>query len=61
MTKKHFVFAADNIIDDCYMNGINKEQSAIYQEYIKFFNQFGNDFNQDTFDAYIEKGLNNYK
>lgn len=61
MTKKHFTFAADSIIDYCYMNGINKEQSEMYQEYIKFFNHFGKDFNQETFDAYIEKGLNNYK
>lgn len=61
MTKKHFIFAANNIIDHCHCNGINKEQSEIYQEYLKFFHHFGNDFNQDTFDAYIEKELNNYK
>jgi hypothetical protein len=43
------------------MNGIKKEQSAIYQEYLKFFNYFGKDFNQETFDTYIDKFLNEYK
>lgn len=61
MSRKHFTFAADNIVDDCFMNGIKKEQSEIYNEYLKFFKHFGNQFSQDKFDDYIEKQLQNYK
>ena len=61
MTRKHFTFAAEQIITQCYYNGIKKEQSILYERYVEFFKEFSDTFNQSTFDTYIDKQLNNYK
>ena len=61
MSSKHFTFAADSIVDYCFMNGIKKEDSEIYNEYLKFFKYFGISFSQETFDNYIDNKLEEYK
>lgn len=58
MTRKHFIFAADQIVEECYANGVDREHSLIYQYYLEFFKHFSNTFSQDTFDNYIDNKLN---
>lgn len=61
MSRKHFTFAADSIVDYCMINAVKKEESIMYHEYLSFFKHFSMTFSQDTFDNYIDSKLEDYK
>lgn len=58
MTRKHFTFAADQIVADCYIRGIKKEESILYESYLELFEHFSSTFKKSTFDTYIDNELN---
>lgn len=56
MTKKHFTWAADRIIQACIDDDISHEAIILchlYFPYIDIFDEFGPTFNVDKFDEYI--------
>lgn len=55
MSKKHYVWAANAIVSQCYELGIKKEECSSYHTFIEFFNEFGNKFDIDTFNEFIDK------
>ena len=57
MTKKHYVFAADKIVDDCIIFGYKKEDSMKYKIFVDFFTDLSDKFDIDTFDKYIDKRI----
>jgi hypothetical protein len=57
MTKKHYVWAAKQIIWECCDTGFKKEECPSYHTYIEFFNEFGNKFDKDKFDEFIDKKI----
>ena len=58
MTKQHYVFAADKIVEDCINYGYKKENSMKYKIFVEFFSSFSEKFDIDTFDKYIDKWIN---
>jgi len=57
MTKQHYVFAADKIVEDCINYGYKKESSMKYKIFVEFFSSFSEKFDIDTFDKYIDKWI----
>lgn len=55
MEKSQFIFAADIIIDTCIERGIEYQRSDHYWAYRVLFEKFGNKFDIEKFDKYIEK------
>ena len=60
MSKKHYVWAAQSVIDECRFNELSDFTFASsYIHYLTFFKVFGTKFNQKTFDTYIVNQLSN--
>ncbi len=60
MSKKHYVWAAQSVIDECRFNELSDYTLASsYIHYLTFFKVFGTKFNQKTFDNYIVNKLSN--
>lgn len=60
MSKKHYVWAAQSVIDECRFNELSDfTLASSYIYYLKFFKVFGTKFNQKTFDTYIVNQLSN--
>jgi hypothetical protein len=57
MSKKHYVFAANKIVNECYELGIKKEDCPSYHCFLEFFNEFGDKFDSDKFDEFIDKKI----
>ena len=57
MTKKHYVWAANKIANICYELGMKKEDCFSYHTFVEFFNEFGNKFDSDKFDEFIDKKI----
>jgi hypothetical protein len=61
MTKKHFRFAADRIVSDCFDYGFSKEDSQSYHAFVQFFEEMSLAFDKDMFDEYIDKEIEEMK
>jgi hypothetical protein len=58
MTKKHFIYAANQIIEWCDQNGTPDFQNCPFYNFaINMFYEFDGNFNPQTFTSYIKKGL----
>jgi hypothetical protein len=56
MTKKHFTWAAERIIQACLFDDISYEDIAkcpLYWAYRDMFDEFGKNFDVNEFDNYI--------
>ena len=58
MSKKHFIYAANQIIQWCSINGPDYQNCPIYDFITSMFYEFGTNFSKQTFNAFIEKALN---
>jgi hypothetical protein len=58
MSKKHFIFAANQIIDWCKLNGTKDYTECPYYDFaLNFFSQFSANLDDNTLSLFIEKGL----
>lgn len=61
MTKRHFIFAARQIMDYMALYNFGIQSLPLidaYKQYIDFFTKFSKDFVKEKFDEYI---INNFK
>ncbi len=58
MTRKHFKYAADQVVDNCIERGLrNPKDLDHYWAYVNLFTEFSDKFDQDKFDEYINKRI----
>ena len=58
MGKSQFKFAADQVIDNCIERNLrNPKDSDYYWAYVNLFTEFGNKFDLDKFNEYIQKRI----
>jgi hypothetical protein len=62
MSKKHFIFAANQIAFHCYQEGIDEIRSQdLFLYYCSFFENFNEKFDREYFYKHIVKEINQYK
>ena len=57
MTKKHFIYAAKQIVNTSKKNNQLFEDMILYKCYLDFFIEFNDKFDVNIFNKFIEKEL----